>query len=136
MPRAAVYRSKAFFPSMVASAVASFCKCTYPSRVYWSTNMVAYLYRFLVRKPVICAIKPGVDNTSWSTDTISPGFVAGVLSGPFLRGLFRHARLVAFANMHAEQHGMGQFAKRFGRIPALPSPEVLGMERVRNDDAL
>src|SRR5210317_1165606 len=56
--------------------------------------MVAQVYRFFVRIPVICATKPGVGEISWSTETISPGFCACFFSVQYLRRLCLHCRRV------------------------------------------
>ena len=80
--------------------------------------MVAYRYLFFVRNPVICASSPGCAETSWSTDTQSPGLVAvGSLDLLALVGLSALLHFVAFANKHALHAGVAHLANRLGMIP-------------------
>ena len=61
-------------------------------------------------------MKPGVGDTSWSTDIISPGLVAVFSSFQFFFHLLLYCRRVAFTKRHALQVYMLQFARRLGMI--------------------
>jgi hypothetical protein len=66
----------------------------------WSTKMVLPTILCLVSIPVICPMNPGVDDSSWSTDTTSPGDRLLLLSPKFflcLSGLVLQGVLVADA---------------------------------------
>ena len=79
---------------------------------------MAYLYLFVVKRPVIYAMNPGVGETSWSTDTTSPGSVITLGSYakvyfPF-RGLF-----FALEYIQAEHIGILHFLSLLGMTPVL-----------------
>ena len=76
------------------------------------------MYLFVVRIPVIWATIPGVGDTSWSTDTQSPGFVSCITWYSFLF-LSLHFRLVAFAYKHALHVGIGQLINFLPMMPCL-----------------
>ena len=87
--------------------------------VAWSTNTVAVVYRLNVRGIVIWAIKPGVGEIIWSTETISPGLVGTDVSEVLSEVLDRHGRLVALPYMQAEHTGMAHVANLRGIRPLL-----------------
>ena len=66
--------------------------------------------------PVIWAIKPGVGDTSWSTDTLSPACVGNAGDVAFVRDRCRHGLRCALPYMHAEHTGTGHFASRLGMM--------------------
>ena len=78
---------------------------------------MAYLYRFLVSKPVIWDTNPGVGDDSMSTETCCPGKVIDFGALLFLGFLCRHGRQVARPYKHAAHAGIGAYCKCDGIIP-------------------
>ena len=79
---------------------------------------MAYRYRFVVNLPVNWATRPGVGDTSWSTDTTLPALVgAGCSSWKSFLNFPLHLRLVAFAYRQALHVGGSICCRRDGIIP-------------------
>ena len=66
--------------------------------------------------PVIWPIKPCVEDTIWSTDIRSPGFVAVLSSFQCFCCLLLHCLRFDFAKRHFLQVSMLQFARRLGMM--------------------
>ena len=73
-----------------------------------------------VRKPLICAINPGVLDTKTSTDTQSPGFLTSATTESIdLDPLWRYDFRIALPYRQAGHAGMSQFANLLGSAPLL-----------------
>ena len=59
-------------------------------------------------------MKPGVGDTSWSTDIISPGLVAVLSSFQCFWCFLLHCWRISFEKRHALQVGMLYFSRRLG----------------------
>ncbi len=81
-------------------------------------NTVDTVYLFLVMKPHIWAMRPGVDDTtSWLIATAAPGLVVGGGRILFTGDFDLHGLLVAFSNMQAAYFETLQLRRYNGRSP-------------------
>ena len=69
------------------------------------------MYHISVGVPRSCAMSPGVEDLSWSTETQCPGFVMSNDLGYLFAGvLVLQGFLVALPNKHVVHNGICQFA--------------------------
>ena len=88
------------------------------------------MYLLMVGVPVICAMRPGVGEISWSMDIISPGVCAAFIRlWPVLPVRCHHFRLVALEYIHDAHVGGSHFARYWGKYPifAMCCSLVIGM---------
>ncbi len=85
----------------------------------WCTLPVAYLYCLVVRIPVICAMKPGVGDFIWSTNTTYPGLVCVTDLSLLWSDLCHCCHFTALPYMHATHTGCQHLANLFGIILCL-----------------
>ena len=79
---------------------------------------MAYLYLFVVNHSVICEMNPGVEDTSWSTDTTSPDSV--ITLGSYVRVcLPLHGLLAALTYIQADHIDILHFLNLLGMTPVL-----------------
>lgn len=70
--------------------------------------------------PFICAMNPGVVDSSWSTETHCPGAVIVRLLILFVGGFVCFWRCIIFPYVHAQHFGINQLADLLGIINFLP----------------
>jgi hypothetical protein len=75
------YDLNCLLASNVSTAFVVYCRWMTVTSLMWSTNIVATRYWALVGVPFSCPSSPGVLDSSWLTETQSPGTVIMMLIG-------------------------------------------------------